>query len=271
METRKNGVSDGFEFELDTVSLVIFLQFALNRFIVRRFILLIAVFVLFGISTAASQNKMASSPRLKIKHITSDFSIDRLDDPAWKGASQTAIKRYWSGKAAPASRQFTARLLWSETALYVRFDANQTEPLVVSDKPDLSQKTLKLWERDVCEIFIAPDITNRKKYFEFEIAPTGEWIDLGIEVTPKERLTDWVYKSNMTSAAKIEKEKIMMAIKIPFASLGKTPKPGDVWLGSLFRCVGAGETRGYLAWQPTKTKEPAFHVPEKFGEFIFKG
>jgi len=238
---------------------------------VKRFILLIAVFVLLGDNIAASPNKMAPSARLTIKQIARDFSIDALDDPAWKSASRTVIKRYWSGKAAPKGRHFSARLLWSDTALYVRFEANQTEPLVVSGKPDLSKKTLKLWERDVCEIFIAPDKANRNKYFEFEIAPTGEWIDLGIEVTPKERLTDWDYKSNMTSAARIDKEKIVMAIKIPFASLGKIPKSGDVWLGSLFRCVGEGPTRGYLAWQPTKTKEPAFHVPKKFGEFVFEG
>jgi alpha-galactosidase len=152
----------------------------------------------------------------------------------------------------------------------VRFEANQTEPIVVNERPDLSTKTLKLWDRDVCEIFIAPDKNDCSKYFEFEIAPTGEWIDLGIEVAPTERMTDWEYKSNMTSAARIESDKIIMAIKIPFISLVKIPKPGDVWLGNLFRCVGAGATRGYLAWSPTKTAEPNFHVPEAFGEFHFQ-
>ena len=67
----------------------------------------------------------------------------------------------------------------------------------------------------------------------------------------------------------IEKDKIRMAIKIEWKAFGKTPKAGDIWLGNLFRCVGEGETRGYLAWQPTKTIEPSFHVPEAFGEFEF--
>jgi len=73
----------------------------------------------------------------------------------------------------------------------------------------------------------------------------------------------------MQSAAKIEQDKVVMAIKIPFSALGRTPKAGDIWLGNLFRCVGKDPTRGYLAWQPTKTKEPAFHVPKAFGEFQF--
>ena len=160
--------------------------------------------------------------------------------------------------------------MWSDTALYVRFDASQSEPLVVSEKADLTKKIRRLWDRDVCEIFIAPDASLRNKYFEFEIAPNGEWIDLGIEVAYPARKTDWDYKSGMTSAAKIEKAKVVMAIKIPFASLGKTPKAGDVWLCNLFRCVGKDPARGYLAWQPTETEKPNFHVPEKFGEFRFE-
>lgn len=208
--------------------------------------------------------------RLNIKHIAGDFTIDQLDDPAWSGASQTVVTKYWSGKTAPDSRQFSARLLWSDTALYVRFEASQGEPLVVSEKPDLTKKVVGLWDRDVCEIFIAPDTSQKNKYFEFEIAPTGEWIDLAIEVTSQKRKTDLEYKSGMTSAAKIEKDKVIMAIKIPWKAFGVVrPKIGDVWLGNLFRCVGKGKTRGYLAWQPTKTAKPNFHVPEKFGEFEF--
>lgn len=238
----------------------------------RAFQLSLAAFVIGTIGTADlfSQTIMPAAEQLKIKYIAKDFDVKKLDAKEWQKAGVVNVDRYWSGEAAPAGRAFGARLLWSDAALYVRFEAKQTEPLVVSDKPDLSKKTLKLWDRDVCEIFIAPDKAARNKYFEFEIAPTGEWIDLGIEVKPNERLTDWEYRSNMTSAARIDKEKIVMAIKIPFASLGNKPRAGDVWLGNLFRCVGTDPTRGYLAWQPTKTKEPAFHVPSAFGEFHFQ-
>lgn len=231
--------------------------------------LLIAAFLMLG-RHLASQNKMAKSTRLTVKHISSDFRIDRLDEPAWKGASRTDITKYWSGKAAPATRRFMAKLLWSDSALYVRFDASQNEPLVVGDKPNLTKKTMALWDRDVCEIFIAPDKDERRKYFEFEIAPTGEWIDLGIDLTSGKRETDRDYASGMESAAKIGKDRVVMAIRIPWNALGKMPKVGDIWLGNLFRCVGEDPTRGYLSWQATKTKEPNFHVPERFGEFEFK-
>ena len=220
-------------------------------------------------SVCFSQTKMTTSKRLKITKIDSDLDIKALNSEFWDKAQDVSVRKYWSGVAAPAVRHFTARLLWSDTALYIRFVASQDEPFIVSEKPDLTQKVMGLWDRDVCEIFIAPDKTTRSKYFEFEIAPTGEWVDLGITFASQERKTDTAYKSEMTSVVSIEKEKIVMAIKIPFASLDKTPKTGDVWLGNLFRCVGKDPTRGYLAWQPTKTKTPNFHVPKAFGEFEF--
>jgi len=210
-----------------------------------------------------------NTPLLTIKYISHEIPIAALDDPAWKGASETVISEYWSGDPAPSDRHFAASLLWSDTALYVRFEALWSEPLIVDEKPDLTNKTHGLWDRDVCEIFVAPDKTNRNRYFEFEIAPTGEWIDIEIEVGPAGRQTDLDYSSGMESAARIEPDKIVMAIKIPWTAFGKTPKVGDVWLGNLFRCVGSGPTRGYLAWQPTYTAEPNFHVPSKFGEFKF--
>src|SRR5437016_3719241 len=95
---------------------------------------------------------MSQNGGLKVKHAAKDFSVTALDDPAWKKADEIAVKTYWSGEEAPKGRYFKARLLWSDTALYVRFEAAQTEPLIVSEKPDLSKKVKGLWDRDVCEI-----------------------------------------------------------------------------------------------------------------------
>ncbi|MEO8072725.1 MAG: carbohydrate-binding family 9-like protein [Acidobacteriota bacterium] len=207
--------------------------------------------------------------KIKIAHIKNDFSVSKLNYKSWKNAKEVSIDKYWSGENAPVGRHFKAKLLWSDSALYVRFEANQVEPLVVSETPNLTSKTRGLWDRDVCEIFLAPRKEDFRHYYEFEIAPNGEWIDLGIYQKPDERITDWDYDSGMKSVAKIEKEKIVMAIKIEWKAFGKTPKKGDVWLGNILRCVGKEPTRGYLTWQPTLTKEPSFHVPEKFGEFEF--
>ncbi len=207
--------------------------------------------------------------KIKIAHVKNDFPIHELNNKSWEKAKAVSIEKYWSGENAPAGRQARAKLLWSNNALYVRFEANQTEPLVVNETPNLTSKTKGLWDRDVCEIFVAPNREEPNKYFEFEIAPNGEWIDLAIRQLADRRETDFDYNSGMQSAAKIEKDKVLMAIKIQWKAFGKTPKANDIWKGNLFRCVGSGETRGYLAWSPTKTEIPNFHVPEAFGEFEF--
>lgn len=230
---------------------------------------LVLTFLLFQLSATLCFSQAKMIDKIKIAHVKNDFSINELDSKSWKKAQEVLIGKYWSGENAPKSRHFKAKILWSKTALYVRFEANQAEPLIVSDAPNLKSKTKGLWDRDVCEIFLAPDKNEPRKYFEFEIAPNGEWIDLGIYQKPNERITDWDYNSGMQSAAKIEKDKVVMTIKIEWKAFGKQPKAGDIWLGNIFRCVGAGETRGYLAWSPTLTKEASFHVPEKFGEFEF--
>ena len=207
--------------------------------------------------------------RIPIAHINREIILAELDDGVWANAVNVDVNSYWSGDKAPESRQFTARLLWSDTCLYVRFDAAQHEPLVIGGEIDLTKKAAGLWERDVCEIFIAPDLSMPDKYYEFEVAPTGEWLDLAIDIAP-ERLTDWNYASRMETAAKIDNDKVIEVLKIPFETLGGKPNVGDVWLGNLFRCVGTGATRGYLAWRPTKTAKPSFHVPSAFGEFEFR-
>ena len=227
----------------------------------------ILILLVFSVQFCFSQAKMTN--KLEIAHIKNDFSINELDNKSWEKAKEVSIEKYWSGENAPNGRHFRAKLLWSKTALYVRFEANQGEPLVMSETPNVQTKTKGLWDRDVCEIFLAPNKAEFRKYFEFEIAPNGEWIDLGIHQLPERRETDWEYNSGMKSATRIEKDKVIMAIKVEWKAFGKTPKKGDVWLGNLFRATGSEPHRGYLAWSPTMTKTPNFHVPEKFGEFEF--
>jgi len=207
--------------------------------------------------------------KIKVAYIEKDFSASEFDNANWENAEEISIENYWSGGKAEIGRHAKVKLLWTENAFYVRFEANQSEPLIVSNTPILKTKTIGLWDRDVCEIFIAPDLKEPNGYFEFEIAPTGEWIDLAIHQLSDRRETDFDYNSGIESAAKIEKDKVWMAIKIKWKAFGTTPKTGDVWLGNLFRCVGKGKTRGYLAWQATETQEPNFHIPEKFGAFEF--
>ena len=205
----------------------------------------------------------------KIGCLNRELDISDFDDPVWGQRLPFLIDKDWGGRIE-RGRTLAFTGLWSAEALFVRFDCIQNETLVVSDSPQTTEKTVGLWDRDVCEIFIAPNANEPKKYFEFEVAPTGEWLDLAIDSTSGERVTDRDYRSGMDVAARIEENRVIMAMKIPWKAFGKKPSTGDVWLGNIFRCVGKEPDRGYLAWKPTFTEEPNFHVPEKFGKFVFE-
>lgn len=208
---------------------------------------------------------------IKAARVKADVAAADLDHEAWTRASAVHLTRYWSGEEAPTGRRAEARLLWSDDALCVRFSCRQSEPLIVSPTPQTEVKTLGLWERDVCEIFIAPDASRPERYFEFEAAPTGEWLDLAIHQRAGARETDWGFQSGMKAAARVSANEVVIAMRIPWRSLGHVPTAGEHWRTNLFRCVGPTERRGYLAWQPTRTPSPNFHVPQAFGWLEMQG
>ena len=222
-----------------------------------------------------------------------EVAASEFDHAEWESARPVQLTRYWSGAQAPPSRHAEARLIWTDAALAVRFRCPQSEPLIISSEPRVEQKTIGLWDRDVCEIFVAPggvpEEAHAVRYFEFEAAPTGEWLDLAILWKARgERETVWDYRSGMTAAARVEEGSVVIAMRVPWEAFADTtaagapteqspsssstrPRAGDCWRANLFRCVGEGETRGYIAWQPTETPEPSFHVPHRFGWLRFEG
>lgn len=206
--------------------------------------------------------------KARIIRTESDIAFD-LDGDAWSLAEPIAVEGYWSGEPAPPERHFSARLLWSDDWLFARFEARLDGTVLAIETPDLSKKAIGLWERDVCEIFIGGSANYPRRYFEFEVAPTGEWLDLAIHQLPDRRETDWDFDSGMEAHARIDADRTVSAIKIPWRSIGGRPEAGEMRPGNLFRCVGSGPGRGYLAWSATMTPVPNFHVPERFGVFEF--
>ena len=201
--------------------------------------------------------------------IANDIPVADFDHPAWELSRPVLIAQYWSGEPAPAQRHAEARLLWSSSALYVRFVCPQKEPLVITSTPQTDAKTLGLWDRDVCEVFLAPDLSTPNHYFEFEAAPTGEWVDLEIHKDGARRDTNAAFHSGMSAAANITPDLVVVALRIPWSESLPQPTPGERWRLNLYRCVGSDPNRGYISWRPTYTPEPSFHAPEAFGWLLF--
>jgi hypothetical protein len=74
----------------------------------------------------------------------------------------------------------------------------------------------------------------------------------------------------MTAAGLIEKERVIVMMRIPWEAFKRRPQAQGEWRVNLFRCVGSGADRGYLTWQPTRTPQPNFHIPQAFGWLRFE-
>jgi hypothetical protein len=196
-----------------------------------------------------------------------------FDHECWQRAARLTISRDWSGQSAPAELHTTARVLWSESEILFGFECGYLE-LDIDEVFDVNQERHALWERDVCEAFIRSPIEPHEKYYrEFEVAPTGQWCDLLVELAPNgaRMWHDWEWKSGMRTASEINAaEKGWRAVMaIPFSAFGCQPQAGDAWLANLFRISRLNGERQYLTLSPTLTEQPNFHVAERFVKLRF--
>lgn len=168
----------------------------------------------------------------------------------------------------PEVLQTTARVLWTPQELLFGYECRYTE-LDMDQEFEVSEERHALWDRDVCEAFVrSPLESDYRIYKEFEVAPTGQWVDLlinRIDITH-----DWQWKSGMKTAAQIDKTHWRVVMAIPFLAFGIVPKAGDEWDANLFRVSRLNGERQFLAYSPTCTETPSFHVPERFVKLRFE-
>ena len=192
----------------------------------------------------------------------------------WRRAHPLPLTQNWRGDFAPAELRTTARVLWSEQELFFGFECSYTE-LDVDAEFDVTQERHALWDRDVCEAFVrSPIEPHEKHYREFEVAPTGQWCDLIVDRSIM--LADWEWKSGMRTASEIVPAENIWAeniyrvvMAIPFTAFGCQPSSGDVWKANLFRISRYQGERQYLAFSPTFTEKPNYHVSEAFVDLCF--
>ena len=183
----------------------------------------------------------------------------------WQKATPVVFCSDWQGKNPDALRETKVQVLWTRQKLYLRFECRY-RTLHTFQSSDPNGRRDHLWDRDVAEAFLQPDPSKQRYYKEFEVAPNGMWIDLDISPGPLADLQSGVQRSVWLD----EKASTWAAeLAIPMKSLTPHFDPTEVWRVNFFRVEGPEEPRAYLAWQPTVTPEPNFHVPAAFGRLRF--
>ena len=186
--------------------------------------------------------------------------------PEWQRASTVSFCSDWQGKNPDLRRETKVRVLWSDQTLYLRFECQYRELFLFEDS-DANGRRDHLWDRDVAEAFLQPHPSRERYYREFEVSPNGMWIDLDIFPAGLADL-----KSGLQHSVFLNQESHTWAaeLAIPFTALTSHFDPTAVWRANFYRIEGAKEPRAYLAWQPTHTPEPNFHVPSAFGTLRFE-
>jgi alpha-galactosidase len=209
----------------------------------------------------------SSLSEIKVNHVSSEIRLDAANSaPEWQSARPVRFCSDWQGKNPDPALETEVRVLWSPASLYLKFVCRYRELFVFEDS-DPNGRRDHLWDRDVAEAFLQPDPSVERRYKEFEVSPNGMWIDL--DVSPS-GLAD--LKSGLTRSVQVDvQRKIWTAeLAIPMRSLTANFDPEKAWRANFYRVEGKTESRQYMAWQPTHTPQPNFHVPKAFGTLRFE-
>jgi hypothetical protein len=210
----------------------------------------------------------ASGSKLEAGRAQADFQPDGdLGKQAWKRAKWAEFDHLLSGKEAYPAAATRVASLWTDHYIYFAFSCRYDTLNVFADE-DPSKERWELWNRDVAEVFLNPQPERMLHYYEFELAPTNQWIDL--EITRGEKPNhDAGWNSGFEHSARIDAGRHVWAaeMRIPLDAVGvRAVKAGTEWRANFFRAAGQGgdKERKFLAWSaiPDGT---TFHVPSRFG------
>ena len=184
---------------------------------------------------------------------------------AWEKAPAITFDTDWSGK--PTSVKTSVRFAWSNDGLFVHWELDSAELNVDESKPVETERA-KLYEEDCVELFLGQDASDRNKYWEIEVGPFGHFLDIAIDRTSKKSDVAWSSQSKITTKVERDKKHVTIDVAVRAPEVIAVLKKGARLPLGLYRMEGKSPGRQFLAWSPTKTTKPDFHVPTMFGTLV---
>jgi len=187
--------------------------------------------------------------------------------PSWKRAESVEFDTSASGTSRFPEISTRVASVWTETHIYFLFRCRY-DSVNVYQGEDPKVERWQLWERDVAEVFLNPQPERVNHYYEFEVAPNNQWIDLEIDKT-KNAFNDVTWNSGFDHATRIDAANHIWTaeMRIPISSMNVSAMhPGAEWRANFFRAAGEGgdDRRKFLAWSVIPERK-TFHVPTRFG------
>ncbi len=226
----------------------------------------------------ATGNPMSeTSPYSSNVRITSRFSPEdfvpdgNLAKKVWEKAEWMQFDHDMSGQPAYPEAQTKVASFWTPTYVYFAFWCKYST-LNVYEGEDTAKERWELWNRDVAEVFINPEPERVNHYYEFEVAPNNQWIDLEID-KEKDPFNDASWDSHFDHATRIDSKNHVWTceMRIPVSSMKvQLVQPDSEWRINFFRADRPGDDsqRRFLSWS-TIPEGRTFHVPTRFGLIRF--
>jgi len=219
-----------------------------------------------------SKSPYTSNVRIHSKFSSEGFRPDgNLDKPTWKQAEWVSFRHDMSGRPTYPEIETEVASFWTATDIYFAFRCRFTT-LNIYEGEDPAQERWELWERDVVEVFLNPQPERVNHYYEFEVAPNNQWIDLEID-KDKDPFNDAGWNSGFEHATRVDAKKRVWTceMRIPVAPMGVAEiSPGTEWRLNFYRADGPGDEskRRYMCWS-TIPEGRSFHAPTRFGIIRF--
>jgi hypothetical protein len=194
------------------------------------------------------------------------LAIDGVREAAWDAVAPVVFDTDWSGATTKTTTR--VRVAWSKSALTMLWELEGAGLEVDASRPVKTERE-KLYEEDCVELFFAPDPAERTRYYEVEVGPLGHFFDIAIDRKTKKSDTGW--SSQPEIATKVDRERHRATIEVALRSpdIVRGLSSGQRLPFALYRMEGKTK-RLYLAWSPTRTAKPNFHVPEFFGTLLLE-
>jgi hypothetical protein len=208
------------------------------------------------------------------KFISSDFTPDGdLGKSIWKGAERLTYDNEVRAQKSYPDSETQVQSLWTRGYLYLGYRCRYRELNVYAGE-DIAKERFGLWIKDTAEAFINPHPEHISHYYEFEVAPNNQWVDLEIDVS-KKFAGNVHWDSGFEHAVKVDaKHHLWTAeMKIPVKSMGVDAlQAGVAWRLNFYRLDGLGDDpqRRFFSWSPLPPGENrSFHQPSSFGIIKF--
>ncbi len=239
-------------------------------------ILTLAVFTFVKSSHGQSPGKnqnYAGNMTIDSKAVSADFALDGdLSKSVWKTASPVTFDRSAKGGGRFPESETSVSSVWTKQNLYFAYRCKYSK-LNIYEGESTEKERWELWNRDVVEVFINPEPARFNHYYEYEVSPNNQWIDLVIDLENKP-FNDAKWDSKFEHATRIDEKNHIWTceMRLPVTAMGAREITADAeWRVNFYRADGPGDDskRRFLSWSPLPGPKMTFHQPASFGLIRF--